>query len=163
MTVSLCEFNSFLIKHNLRLDKFEEKMEAALENLQESVQETRSMVKVHYKQSVNWHRSWMETALSNSNKLIDLENLYDEMVEYLVKKSIAPIVTTWRTTCSTALGIVIILVSVAWRLVLVLHLPRLLFGLVPHPWYLKTSFSLLLHRWSLEYWEILQGLKTLLP
>ena len=45
--------DSFLIKHNIRLDQFEEKMEAAVENLQESVQETHSMVEVHYEQSVN--------------------------------------------------------------------------------------------------------------
>jgi len=43
VTISLCEFDSFLIKHNLRVDEFEEKMEAAVENLQESVQENRSM------------------------------------------------------------------------------------------------------------------------
>ena len=34
VTVSLCKFNSFLIKHNICLDEFEEKMEAAVENLQ---------------------------------------------------------------------------------------------------------------------------------
>jgi len=83
VTMSLCEFNSFLIKHNLRFDKFEEKMEVAVENLQESVQETHSMVEVHYEQSANWRQSWMDTALSNSNKLIGLDNLYDEMAEYL--------------------------------------------------------------------------------
>jgi len=83
VTVSLCEFDSFLIKHNLRLDEFEEKMEAAVENLQESVQETRLMVEVHYKQLVNWRRSWIDTAVSNSNKIIGLDNLYDEMAEYL--------------------------------------------------------------------------------
>jgi len=83
VTVSLCEFNSFLIKHNLRLDEFEEKMEVAVENLQESVQETCSMVEVHYEQSVNWRRSWMDTALSNSNTLTGLDNLYNKMVEYL--------------------------------------------------------------------------------
>jgi len=83
VTMSLCKFNSFLIKHNLRLDEFKEKMEAAVENLQESVQETRSMVEVHYEQSVNWHRSWIDTAMSNSNKIIGLDNLYDEMAEYL--------------------------------------------------------------------------------
>jgi len=86
VTMSLCEFDSFLIKHNLCLDKFEEKMEAAMENLQESVQETCSMVEVHYKQSVNWRRSWMDTALSNSNKLISLDNLYNKMAEYLGKE-----------------------------------------------------------------------------
>ena len=59
VTVSLCEFNSFLIKHNLHVDEFEEKMEVAVENLQESVQENRSMVEVHYEQSVNWRRSWI--------------------------------------------------------------------------------------------------------
>ena len=83
VTISLCESDSFLIKHNIHLDEFEQRMEAAMENLQESVQETHSMVEVHYEQSVNWHRSWMDTALSNSNKLIGLDNLYDEMAEYL--------------------------------------------------------------------------------
>ena len=83
VTVSLCEFDSFLIKHNLHLDEFEEKMEAAVENLQESVQETRLMVEVHYEQSVNWRQSWIDTAVSNSNKIIGLDNLYNEMAEYL--------------------------------------------------------------------------------
>ena len=32
---------------------------------------------------INWHQSWMDMVLSNSNKLIGLDNLYDEMAEYL--------------------------------------------------------------------------------
>jgi len=86
VTVSLCEFDSFLIKHNLRVDKFKEKMEAAVENLQESMQENCSMVEVHHEQSVNWRQSWIDTVVSNSNKIISLDNLYDEMAEYLGEK-----------------------------------------------------------------------------
>ena len=43
------------------------------------------MVEVHYEQSVNfnWRRSWIDTTVSNSNKIISLDNLYNEMVEYL--------------------------------------------------------------------------------
>jgi len=43
---------------------------------------SRVQQEVHYEQSVNWRQSWINT-VSNSNKIIGLDNLYNEMAEYL--------------------------------------------------------------------------------